>query len=49
MLYDTCELIIQDNKELMISNFEFDLIRYFITSPVAEADFLLLIEMKLNI
>jgi hypothetical protein len=29
MLYDTCELIIQDAKAMNFQNFEFDLIRYF--------------------
>jgi preprotein translocase subunit SecA len=50
MLYDTCELIIQDNKRANdFKNFEFDLIRYFsITSPVAEADFLRLTEIELT-
>jgi preprotein translocase subunit SecA len=37
MLYDTCELIVQNTKQLMISKLEFDLIRYFsITSPISE-------------
>jgi preprotein translocase subunit SecA len=50
MLYDTCELIIQDNKRANdFKNFEFDLIRYFsITSPVVEADFLRLTEIELT-
>ncbi|PKH67356.1 preprotein translocase subunit SecA [Flavobacterium sp. ALD4] len=50
MLYDTCELIIQDTKRSNdFKNFEFDLIRYFsITSPVTESDFIRLTEMELT-
>ena len=50
MLYDTCELIIQDTKPANdFKNFEFDLIRYFsITSPVSEADFLKLTDIELT-
>jgi hypothetical protein len=37
MLYDTCELIVQNTKQLTILKLEFDLIRYFsITSPISE-------------
>ncbi|CAH0335222.1 Protein translocase subunit SecA [Flavobacterium sp. CECT 9288] len=41
MLYDTCELIIDQNKAINdFKNFEFELIRYFsITSPVTESEF----------
>jgi preprotein translocase subunit SecA len=41
MLYDTCELIVSQNKAINdFKTFEFDLIRYFsITSPISEADF----------
>jgi len=41
MLYDTCDLIVTDNKATNdFKNFEFELIRYFsITSPVSESDF----------
>jgi preprotein translocase subunit SecA len=41
MLYDTCELIIEQNKAINdFKNFEFELIRYFsITSPVTESEF----------
>ncbi len=41
MLYDTCDLIVEDNKlNNDFKNFEFELIRYFaITSPVTESDF----------
>jgi preprotein translocase subunit SecA len=39
MLYDTCELIVQNTKQNDFKSFEFDLIRYFsITSP-KESDF----------
>ncbi|MBC5836535.1 preprotein translocase subunit SecA [Flavobacterium muglaense] len=50
MLYDTCELIIQETKPANdFKNFEFDLIRYFsITSPVSEADFLKLTDIELT-
>ncbi len=41
MMYDTCELIVQTNKQSKdYKNFEFELIRYFsITSPVSESEF----------
>lgn len=41
MLYDTCELIVSNNKVTNdFKTFEFDLIRYFgITSPISDADF----------
>lgn len=41
MLYDTCEVIIEQNKAINdFKNFEFELIRYFsITSPVTESEF----------
>lgn len=41
MIYDTCELITNSNKEVNdFSNFEFELIRYFsITSPISESEF----------
>jgi preprotein translocase subunit SecA len=50
MLYDTCEVIIQDSKASNnFKNFEFDLIRYFsITSPVSEGDFTRLSEIELT-
>ena len=50
MLYDTCELIVQDTKAGNdFKNFEFDLIRYFsITSPVSESDFLKSTEIELT-
>lgn len=50
MLYDTCELIIDDNKGTNnFKNFEFELIRYFsITSPVTESEFTKLSEMELT-
>jgi preprotein translocase subunit SecA len=50
MLYDTCELIIQDAKATNnFKNFEFDLIRYFsITSPVSEADFMRMTDIELT-
>jgi preprotein translocase subunit SecA len=50
MLYDTCEVIIQDSKASNnFKNFEFDLIRYFsITSPVSESDFTRLSEIELT-
>jgi preprotein translocase subunit SecA len=50
MLYDTCEVIIQDTKANNdFKNFEFDLIRYFsITSPVSESDFMKLSEIELT-
>ncbi len=50
MLYDTCELIVSDNKRSNdFKNFEFELIRYFsITSPVLESDFIKLTEVELT-
>ena len=50
MLYDTCELIIGENKATNnFKNFEFELIRYFsITSPVTESEFSKLSEMELT-
>jgi preprotein translocase subunit SecA len=50
MLYDTCEVIVGDNKAKNdFKNFEFELIRYFsITSPVTESDFAKLTEMELT-
>lgn len=50
MLYDTCELIVTNNKlSNDFKNFEFELIRYFsITSPVSESDFAKLNEMELT-
>ncbi|MGL5111470.1 MAG: preprotein translocase subunit SecA, partial [Flavobacterium sp.] len=50
MLYDTCELIVTNNKlSNDFKNFEFELIRYFsITSPVSEADFAKLNDIELT-
>ena len=50
MLYDTCELIVDQNKASNnFKNFEFELIRYFsITSPVTESEFSKLSEMELT-
>jgi preprotein translocase subunit SecA len=50
MLYDTCELIVDENKATNdFKNFEFELIRYFsITSPVAQAEFSKLTEVELT-
>ena len=50
MLYDTCELIVNENKiSNNFKNFEFELIRYFsITSPVSESDFIKLSEIELT-
>ncbi|WP_070786711.1 preprotein translocase subunit SecA [Flavobacterium crassostreae] len=50
MLYDTCELIVQDTKPSNdFKNFEFDVIRYFsITSPVTESDFAKMTEIELT-
>ena len=50
MLYDTCELIIGENKATNnFKNFEFELIRYFsITSPITESEFTKLSEMELT-
>ncbi|WP_310560046.1 preprotein translocase subunit SecA [Flavobacterium sp.] len=50
MLYDTCDLIVTDNKATNdFKNFEFELIRYFsITSPVTESDFTKLTDIELT-
>ena len=50
MLYDTCDLIVSDNKPSNdFKNFEFELIRYFsITSPVTESEFSRLTEIELT-
>ncbi|SHM46045.1 preprotein translocase subunit SecA [Flavobacterium xinjiangense] len=50
MLYDTCELIVDENKATNdFKNFEFELIRYFsITSPVTQAEFSKLTEIELT-
>lgn len=50
MLYDTCDLIVTDNKGGNdYKNFEFELIRYFsITSPVSESDFSRLSDTELT-
>ena len=50
MLYDTCDLIVGDNKATNdFKNFEFELIRYFsITSPISESDFSRLTEIELT-
>ena len=50
MLYDTCDLIVGDNKAANdFKNFEFELIRYFsITSPVSESDFNKLTDIELT-
>ena len=50
MMYDTCELIVQTNKQSKdYKNFEFELIRYFsITSPVTESEFERLSETELT-
>ena len=50
MLYDTCDLIVTDNKATNdFKNFEFELIRYFsITSPITESDFTKLTEIELT-
>ncbi|WP_339919774.1 preprotein translocase subunit SecA [uncultured Flavobacterium sp.] len=50
MLYDTCELIIQNAKATNnFKNFEFDVIRYFsITSPVSEPDFMKMTDIELT-
>ena len=50
MLYDTCELIVQNTKAANdFKTFEFDLIRYFsITSPISESDFAKTTEMELT-
>ena len=50
MLYDTCELIVQNSKATNdYKAFEFDVIRYFsITSPVTEAEFVKATEIELT-
>ncbi|MBP6758064.1 MAG: preprotein translocase subunit SecA [Flavobacterium sp.] len=50
MLYDTCDLIVSDNKPVNdFKNFEFELIRYFsITSPVTENEFSRLTDIELT-
>jgi preprotein translocase subunit SecA len=50
MMYDTCELIVGDNKAANdFKNFEFELIRYFsITSPVTQSEFDKSNEMELT-
>lgn len=50
MLYDTCEVIVADNKGVNdFKNFEFEIIRYFsITSPITQSDFEKLNEMEIT-
>jgi preprotein translocase subunit SecA len=50
MMYDTCELIIQENKGTGdFKNYEFELIRYFsVTSPISESDFNKLTEIEIT-
>ena len=50
MMYDTCELILQETKPSNdFKNFEFEIIRYFsITSPVSESDFVRMTEIELT-
>ena len=50
MLYDTCELIVSENKAKNdFKNYEFELIRYFsITSPINESDFAKLNELEIT-
>lgn len=50
MMYDTCELIISENKgKNDFKNFEFELIRYFsITSPISASEFEKLSEMEIT-
>jgi preprotein translocase subunit SecA len=50
MLYDTCELIVSENKAKNdFKNYEFELIRYFsITSPITESDFAKLNELEIT-
>ena len=50
MLYDTCELIVSENKAKNdFKNYEFELIRYFsITSPLTESDFAKLNELEIT-
>jgi preprotein translocase subunit SecA len=50
MMYDTCELIISENKpSTNFKNFEFELIRYFsITSPISNSEFEKMSEMEIT-
>lgn len=50
MMYDTCELIVQENKGAGdFKNYEFELIRYFsVTSPITESEFNKLSEMEVT-
>lgn len=50
MMYDTCELIVQENKGVGdFKNYEFELIRYFsVTSPITESEFNKLSEMEVT-
>lgn len=50
MMYDTCELIVQENKGVGdFKNYEFELIRYFsVTSPITESEFNKLSEMEIT-
>ncbi len=50
MMYDTCELIVQENKGAGdFKNYEFELIRYFsVTSPITESEFNKLSEMEIT-
>ena len=50
MMYDTCELIVQENKVAGdFKNYEFELIRYFsVTAPITESEFNKLSEMEIT-
>ena len=50
MMYDTCELIVGENKAKNdYNNFEFELIRYFsITSPITRSEFEKMSEMEIT-
>lgn len=50
MMYDTCELIVQENKAVNdYKNFEFELIRYFsVTSPITQSEFAKLAEIDIT-
>jgi len=50
MMYDTCELIVQENKAVNdYKNFEFELIRYFsVTSPITQNEFAKLSEKDIT-
>jgi preprotein translocase subunit SecA len=50
MMYDTCELIVQENKGAGdFKNYEFELIRYFsVTAPITESEFNKLSEMEIT-